>query len=82
MIVIKEELVTSKVLIHAQGNVNSTYRRISSNRRMKTTPTHSKMNASQIEDITKIIEQNYLNTCLYDQAEQKRHHYVADINLS
>ena len=55
-IVLKQELVTSKILIHSQNNSNIIYRRISSNRRLKTTPTHAKGNASQVEDLTKLIE--------------------------
>lgn len=57
VLIVKQDLVASKVLIHSHGNGNGNniYKRISSNRRIKTTPTHSQTNASQIEDITKLI---------------------------
>jgi hypothetical protein len=81
VVVMKRELITSQVLIHAKGN-NTSCRRIPSRRRMRTTPTHSKLN-SQVEDLSKLLEDNCESECLYNQAEQRKCQYITtDLNIS
>jgi hypothetical protein len=77
---IRNDIVTSKVLIHGKGNITSC-RKIPSRRRMKTTPTHSKLNyTTEGEDVSNLLKDNrssdYLDDSLEHRSQYATDHYT------